>query len=188
MSEAESRSDPPLKGQSLSALDPLSLRADRLRVAYGYWLSKREGRLMPSRSDIDPVEIPALLPYVMLIDVVPEPLDFRYRLIGTAARNIMRRDYTGLLFSELAGKGAGSVLWHGCELVVRSKMPISMSPPYVGAEPSLKECENVLLPLSDDRVGVTMIFKVISFERGSTEPLRLWRSNMHPRWFEDRRT
>jgi hypothetical protein len=166
MSDAEPASDPSLTAQKLPGLDPSSLQAERLRIAYGYWLGKRQGRLMPCRSDIDPVEIPALLPYVMLIDVIGHPLDFRYRLIGTAARNIMRRDYTGLLFSEIAGKGEGSVLWHGCELVVRSKAPVSMSPPYVGAEPGLKECENVLLPLSDDRIGVTMILKVISFKRG----------------------
>ena len=138
MPDAESASDPSLTAQKLPGLDPSSLRAERLRIAYGYWLGKRQGRLMPCRPDIDPVEIPALLPYVMLIDVVADPLDFRYRLIGTAARNIMRRDYTGLLFSEIAGKGKGSVLWHGCELVVCSKVPISMSPPYVGAEPGLK--------------------------------------------------
>lgn len=107
---------------------------------------------------------PTLLPYVMLVDVV-EPLDFRYRLIGTAARSIMRRDYTGLLFSQIPGKGQSSVLWQGCESVARGKLPLSLSPPYVGTE-SLKECENVLLPLSDNRVNVTMILKVISFERG----------------------
>jgi hypothetical protein len=45
-----------------------------------------------------------------------------------------------------------------------------MSPPYVAAEPGLKECENVLLPLSDDRVGVAMILKVISFKRGLRQP------------------
>jgi hypothetical protein len=56
--------------------------------------------------------------------------------------------------------GVGASWW------VRSKAPMSMSPPYVGAERGLQECENVLLPLSDDRVGVTMILKVISFKRG----------------------
>ena len=119
---------------------------------------------MPSRLDIDPVEIPALLPYVMLIDVV-KPLNFRYRLIGTEARSIMRRNYTGQLFSEIDGKGESSLLWQGCESVVRGKQPLSLSPPYVGAD-TLKKCENVLLPLSDNRVDVTMILKVISFERG----------------------
>jgi hypothetical protein len=135
-----------------------------LRAAYDYWLDKRQGRLMPSRADIDPVDIPALLPYVMLIDVV-EPLNFRYRLIGTEARSIMRRNYTGQLFSEIDGKDESSILWQGCEAVVRGKQPLSLSPPYVGSE-TLRECENVLLPLSDNRVDVTMIFKVISFERG----------------------
>lgn len=119
---------------------------------------------MPSRADIDPVEIPTLLPYVMLIDVV-EPLDFRYRLIGGEARSIMRRNYTGRLFSEIDGKGESSILWRGCESVVRGKQPLSFSPPYIGSE-TLRHCENVLLPLSDNRVDVTMIFKVISFERG----------------------
>jgi PAS domain len=97
MPDAEPTSDPSLTAQNLPGLDPSSLRAERLRVAYGYWLGKRQGRMMPCRSDIEPVEIPALLPYVMLIDVIADPLDFRYRLIGTAARNVMRRDYTAFL-------------------------------------------------------------------------------------------
>jgi hypothetical protein len=146
--------------------DPATLNAPRLREAYLYWDAKRRDRLMPTRSDIDPVEIPRLLPYVILIEVVREPLDFRYRLIGTQARDIMRQDFTGKCFSEIRGKGKESALWYGCEAVVRSKAPISEKTPYVGPERFLRNCENVLLPLSNDRVNVTMIFKVISFERG----------------------
>jgi PAS domain-containing protein len=69
---------------------PSMLNAPRLRAALTYWDAKRQNKLMPPRSDIDPVEIPRLLPYVMLIDVVREPLDFRYRLMGTQACDIMR--------------------------------------------------------------------------------------------------
>jgi hypothetical protein len=163
--DAEPDSNRSLIAQNLPALVPSSLGAKRLQIAYGYWLRKRQGRLMPSRLDIDPAEIPRLLPYVMLIDVVAEPLDFRYRLIGAAARKLMRRDFTGGLFSEIAGNGEGSVLRHGCKLVVRTKAPISMGPPHVGTDPGFEECENVLLPLSDDRVGVTTILTVISFKR-----------------------
>jgi hypothetical protein len=151
--------------QNPATFDPFSLRSNRLRAAYVYWLGKRNGRPMPSRSDIDPTEIPTLLPYVTLIDVLAEPLDFRYRLIGTGVRSISRRDYTGLLFSEVEGKGRDSVLWHGCEVVVQSKVPSSHSPPYVGSDAFVRNCENILLPLSDDLVNVTMILKVISFER-----------------------
>lgn len=146
--------------------DPTALAAPRLRDAFAYWRDKRLGRLMPARADIEPTEIPALLPFVMLIDVLAAPLDFRYRLIGTEARSILRRDYTGLRFSEIAGKGEDSVLWRGCAAVVREKLPLSESPPYVGPDRFLRNCENLLLPLSDDRVNVTMILKLVSFERG----------------------
>jgi hypothetical protein len=153
----------------LPVRDPSGLSAPRLKEALAYWHSKRAGRAMPRRRDIDPVDIPTLLPYVMLIDVLPQPLDFRYRLIGTEIRSISRRDYTGKRFSELPGKGKGSVLWHHCEQVVRKQAPPSGSTPYIGTEQYLRRCENVLLPLSEDGRDVTMILKVISFERGGPE-------------------
>ena len=54
----------------------------RLRQVYDYWRCKATGRAMPRRADIDPTEIPKLLPDVMLVDVLPQGR-YRYRLIGT---------------------------------------------------------------------------------------------------------
>src|SRR5690349_11409017 len=54
----------------------------RLEQAHRYWCGKLAGRRMPRRADIEPVEIPRLLPDVMLVDVLPEGR-YRYRLIGT---------------------------------------------------------------------------------------------------------
>lgn len=147
-------------------LDPSTLSAPRLKLAFAYWQGKCAGRSMPARRDIDPVEMPRLLPYIMLIDVLPAPLDFRYRLIGTEVRAIVARDYTGLCFSEVPGKGRGSVVWGNCEEVVLTKAPLSRSPPYVGPERHLRRCANVLLPLSEDGREVSMILLVASFERG----------------------
>ena len=144
--------------------DPLALTAPRLRQAYAYGANKAGDRPMPARRDIDPTEIPSLLPFVMLLDVIPEPLDFRYRLIGTQVVNISHANYTGKLFSELPGKGSGSSVWNSCEQVVLTKAPFSEPPPYVGPEQSLRECENLLLPLSEDGARVNMILKIISFE------------------------
>lgn len=52
-----------------------------------YWLSRcRDGRL-PAKADIDPVDIPALLPHLIMTRVLrddPDALDFEYRLIGEA--------------------------------------------------------------------------------------------------------
>jgi hypothetical protein len=54
----------------------------RLEAAYYYWRRKAAGRPMPARADIDPIEIPRLLPDVMLVDALPDGR-YRYRLIGT---------------------------------------------------------------------------------------------------------
>ncbi|MBI3506987.1 MAG: PAS domain-containing protein [Proteobacteria bacterium] len=62
---------------------------------YRYWRSKFAGDRMPSRRAIDPVEIPALLPWIFLMDVGHLPLAFRYRLIGTGIVNFLGRDFTG---------------------------------------------------------------------------------------------
>lgn len=147
---------------------PSMLNSVRLRAAYTYWDSKRQNKLMPSRADIDPVEIPRLLPYVILIDVTREPLDFRYRLVGTRACSIMPRDFTGQFFSKIPGNGKGSILWQECDAVVSSKAPMYWQTPHVAPQSSLHKVENVLLPLSNDRVNVTMIFEVINFEGGPT--------------------
>ncbi|MDP6390255.1 MAG: PAS domain-containing protein [Alphaproteobacteria bacterium] len=57
--------------------------APEIKQIFEYWDSKRRGRRMPSREDIDPIEIPRLLPKVQLVDVEQDPLRFRYRLVGT---------------------------------------------------------------------------------------------------------
>ena len=60
-----------------TVLKKSELSAPRLRQAFAYWRGKLAGRAMPARRDIDPVDVPTLLPYVMLVDVLPAPLDFR---------------------------------------------------------------------------------------------------------------
>jgi hypothetical protein len=152
------------------SFDAAALRAPRLQRAFGYWQSKLAGRAMPARADLDPAEIPDLLPWVMLIDVLPG--DFRYRLIGTEVRQVAHRDYTSERLLMLPGKGPGSVVWSNYEEVVRRKAPFSRAPPYVGPEPNFRDCENVLLPLSADGLAVNMIFQVVSFDRSKRPPRR----------------
>jgi hypothetical protein len=144
--------------------DPAELKAPRLKEALLYWQGKCAGRALPAWRDFDPVEVPKLLPYLMLYDVL-EPLDFRYRLIGTEARSLLAQDYTGRRFSDVAGKGSGSIVWGNCAEVVRGKSPFSRTPPYVGPERYLSNCENLLLPFSEDGDRVSLIVQAISFDR-----------------------
>ncbi len=69
---------------------------------YDYWRRLRGDRLAPSRSDIDPVDIPRdLLPNLMLIEVEHDPLDFRFRLSGTQTDTLVNRNLTGARLLDL---------------------------------------------------------------------------------------
>jgi hypothetical protein len=67
-------------------------RADPiLGEALAYWRNKRGSRSMPARRDVDPVEIWKLLPYVQLIEIMPDGRS-RYRLVGTLLAKAYGRD------------------------------------------------------------------------------------------------
>lgn len=74
----------------------------RLREFLVYWQSKQNDRRPPLRASIDPVDIPKLLPNILLIDVVGQPAyDFHYRLLGTAIVSVDGVDYKGSLLSDM---------------------------------------------------------------------------------------
>ena len=71
-----------------------------LQRLYEYWDGKRAGRAMPARGDLDPVEIPDLLPHLILLDVTHDPLRFRVRLYGTSVVELRGIDLTGRYLYE----------------------------------------------------------------------------------------
>lgn len=89
------------------AFDPTidRLRNPNLEVLFTYWTSlrdsrRRDGLDLPAQVEFDPLEVSATLPYVMLLDVVDDGVDFRYRVYGREIAARFRRDLTGLLLSE----------------------------------------------------------------------------------------
>src|SRR5258706_14898225 len=71
----------------------------RLQSAYDHWCRIAAGRPMPQRRDLDPADIPRLLPHVMLVDV--DDGRYRYRLIGTANAQEHGMNATGRYVDEV---------------------------------------------------------------------------------------
>jgi hypothetical protein len=135
-----------------------------LQDALTYWESKRAGRKMPARRDLDPIlEIPKLVPWVVLVDVLRDPMDFRFRLIGSGVVDRSCRNNTGRLFSEMPQFGPGNYLWSHRATVVETCAPLQAEPPYVGRTRSVKRVADIHLPLSEDDTVVNMIFTVVAF-------------------------
>ncbi len=74
-----------------------------LTALFDYWQDKRADRCCPARGDIDPVDIPALLPHVVLVDLFESGRKIRFRLVGTMVA--FGKDPTGQFLHEAAPKG-----------------------------------------------------------------------------------
>lgn len=79
-------------------------RSERVAAFYGHWLAlARDG--LPGRDVIDPSQLRALLPYIMLIDLEDRAggggFRVRYRLVGTAVVRFSGIDFTNTYLDEL---------------------------------------------------------------------------------------
>jgi hypothetical protein len=141
------------------------IKSPKLRQGLAYWNEKRGQRLMPARADLDPMEIIPLLPHVILLDVLRDPLDFRYRLIGTLVEDHMSAPYTGRRFSEFESQRKGSRIWACSERVLEEKQPVRTDIPYIGPKSDFTTIEDVMMPLSSDGETVDLIFIVVEYIR-----------------------
>ncbi len=73
-----------------------------------YLASKAPPGKLPGRQHIDPLEIPDLLPHLMLVDVIRaagQPPRYHIRLVGTQVVVIQGADATGKFVEEVLDKG-----------------------------------------------------------------------------------
>jgi hypothetical protein len=137
---------------------------------YDYWRSKvqAKGGKLPSRQDLDPAEIPDLLPVMFLVEVVREDgrLRYRHRLMGTELIERGGRDPTGTFFEEVFTPEEMARLTAIYDQVVASGTPHLLRADLEG--PLLKSLEYVtyqrlLLPLAGDGETVDMLAGIYVF-------------------------
>jgi hypothetical protein len=128
-----------------------------------YWERKRADRPMPQRADLDPAEIPSLLPHLRLTEVMEGGKRFRYRLVGTAIVEAYGREHTGRHLDEVLSGERLAFVEGLYRTVCERQRPIFARTYYVGpwAVPNL--ARRVMVPLSDDGEMVNVIVTVLAF-------------------------
>jgi hypothetical protein len=128
-----------------------------------YWDSKRHGRAMPRRSDIDPTELVPLLPNLMLVDVVRDDRRFVYRLVGTGEVQARGQDPTGKSVRDGFFAATPEVAEGNYQRVCDSREPYYEEDNFQVVDRYIGEA-NLFLPLSDDNETVNKIL-VFSINR-----------------------
>ena len=136
---------------------------DVIKEAEEYWNSIRGARLMPARADIVPEAIVKLLPNVILMDVSHNPLNFRYRLIGTEIERHSAGNHTGQWITEIPERSPPSKVWDNLEAVIKERRPSTRSIPYVGRHRDFITTRQITMPLSSNGTDIDMLFLVIDY-------------------------
>lgn len=77
-----------------------------IRSFFQYWAARRGDRRCPDKAEIDPVDIPSLVPDLILYDAPDVTGSFRYRLAGARATRILGREARGMTHRELHAGGS----------------------------------------------------------------------------------
>jgi hypothetical protein len=140
---------------------------EELREVFEYWQSKRRGRRMPSRAEIDPLEIPGRLwPRISMLDVVRSEgtARFRYRRVGSHFVETFGQDPTGRFIDETLttrGRYRDYVISLYQHLVDVRKPIYSENMFWIDGMPqSHKMTKRLILPLSNDDLEVDIILVV----------------------------
>jgi hypothetical protein len=132
-----------------------TLRSVRLRALVRYWDEKRCDRPMPARDEIDPIEIPRLLPVALIADATPAGP--RIRLLGSETTNAYGREIAGQLIEDVE-LGEFTPFWRDAfALVTQSEGPASAAGMF-RTSTELCSVEIALTPLADDGTSLSHIF------------------------------
>lgn len=143
---------------------------DVLSELHDYWRSRCNGRPFPPRADIDPVDIPSLLEHLVLMDVLRDPLDFRYRLVGGhvvehSKRNVQGKTVRGLM----AEGGPRAQALQAKALIVGQALTDSQVPIFIDVAYSLpdssgrKRLQGLMLPLGESEKDVNMVLGGLNY-------------------------
>lgn len=152
---------------NLTAFRPLadfSALPPKLAAMYAWWEEKRRmtGRL-PSRADVNPAEIPRLLPHIALLDILTDPLDYRYRLVGTRIVEAMGAERTGKRMREVMTPPAIAATVEVIAQLLRTREPLAFSGTLFWLSRDYIEFETLILPLSSDGETVDMAVMGLEF-------------------------
>ena len=145
----------------------LALTAPVHASAYAYWQSRRPSAgLLPSRTDLDPVDIPQLLPWINLIEVhYTEAGDvrFRHRLVGTGIVEMRDRDATGKWFDEFYDRDTLRRIRTVMDEVIELREPRIFDNDLGSVGKPHRRYRTLLLPLASDGRSVDMVIGVPHF-------------------------
>ena len=147
-----------------SAVSLSDLQAERTIEALAYWETKRGGRALPLIADFNPAEIPYLLPYIVVLDVIGHARNYVFRIVGERNRDILGVSLAGKTLEVLAEYDPGIYVASKClmDTICRDATPRAVEGSLWWARRPINH-EAVFLPFSRNGDQVDRIIEVVAW-------------------------
>lgn len=137
------------------------------RVLFDWWHSKRGERAMPGRAELDPIELKAILPTLLLIDVAPAASGsghtFSCRLAGTEIDDRFGLRLTGLSLEQMPLGEARAVIQQQYETAVAEIRPVFCTHSLMMGDRYV-EYDRMVVPLGGAAGQVTALAAALDFK------------------------
>lgn len=164
-------------GRSDGAGLPRDAHAD-VRSLFEHWQAISPGGGLPGRQHFDPLDVPALLPNIWLIDVHRDPLRFWRRLVGTKIEEFAGKSLQGgWVGDRLEGKRLSCVENHLAEVVETKRPSWRLGKSLIQFEKGHRELERLYLPMATEGETVDMILAITVFHETKQEATEITRQN-----------
>lgn len=146
-------------------IDPAAITSDVVSEGYRYWLAQRGTRPFPSRIDIRPADIKAVLPSLILAKVLEDGRDFQFRIVGESIAAAHGLNPINWRVSELDrhADGFSAVVMRVYRRVYESRRPYASRGTLRHLERGYRIFESVFLPLGPSEGVVDHLFVVAAF-------------------------
>jgi len=148
-------------------------RYPEISRALAYWREKKGDRALPARGDIDPLDLTAYLPRVMMAEVSYEPLEFRYRVVGTGVFKMHGEELTRKRARDLQPPEFGALIHsHYCAVIAR-RVPL-LHVIQLDTDETTTSYARIILPLAGDGMTIDRLLTVECYENNLADLQRFF--------------
>ena len=138
-------------------------RSPAVKAGLDYWRSKHRDARLPSRAQLDPLEMRGFLAKILIIDIEDDDT-FVFRLCGTEISDGNRRDLTGRRADQASLGASAPQFIDAYRRCMQARDAIFFIGQLWWQDRGHVAFEQVMLPLSSDGARVDKLLCVIDFE------------------------
>jgi hypothetical protein len=135
---------------------------DHGKKLFTYWNKIRGERSMPRRKDFNPMDVPQMLPNILLIEFPDGDIEkAKFRLVGTNLVRDFGQDITGQSINDLENN---EIMMSRVRWLIENKKPyLVINSPLLWATNSYKQYCLLGLPLSNDGKKINIMITLMHF-------------------------